>query len=419
MYSSLHKIDIVVDDDGAPLCVQTDHRDALQMSAERELSVVFGITRMLAPRFADPSHERLVYLCAGSAPPFLREVVRACGAALAEGGSWEEREPPGSLDLDAVAQMAHDALISLGQAVLQRRGLEATVEAVRALEAEVRGGGELDPEDDEIRYYETLVELAAAAGVVMARLHEGARWRVNSGEHFLAVVPLALEVGGTLSNLFGRSERFLEREVNEGPSALLEMDYPVAGESREGPVVGIIKAAEWIQGYPIGLVSEPLVGGPDLPSIVYAHDHPRSVAYLNSDSSPLSLEDARAQARDFYRQIQVELTEVSDDPPIWFLEGSYYAPEKLLDREYMEGLHARFETDFMLVGVPVRGLAAIMPLQVSPDEAAAQMRAVLERAQADVAPAERISTVPFIMSSGEIVGFVSKKKGLLGRLFRN
>ena len=67
MYSSLHKIDIVVDDDGAPLCVQTDHRDALQMSAERELSVVFGITRMLAPRFADPSHERLVYLCAGGA----------------------------------------------------------------------------------------------------------------------------------------------------------------------------------------------------------------------------------------------------------------------------------------------------------------------------------------------------------------
>jgi hypothetical protein len=419
VYSSLHKIDIVVDDDGGPVCVQTDHRDGLEIGAQRDLSVVFAITRILAPRFADPRHERVVYACAGSAPPFLQELVRACGAALTENGATELPPPAGEMDRDAVERLAHDALMSLGRQVLKQRSLEATADAVRTLEQELRDrDDDFDPEKDEIAYYEALVELAAAAGVVMTRLHEGARWRVNTGEHLIAVVPLVIEVGGTLSNVFGRTERFLEREVDEGPSVLLEMDHAAAGEPN-GPVVGIIKAAAWIQGYPIDLVCEPLVDGPDLPVIVYAHDQPRSVAYLNPGANSLSLDDARAQAQDFYRRIEVELTQVGDDPPLWVLDGDYYAPEKLLDRELMRRLHARFDAETMLVGVPARGLAVIMPVKESPDQAAGKMRAFLERSQHDVAPADRICTVPFIMTSGEIVGYVPKKKGFLRRLFSN
>src|SRR5205085_6547380 len=167
MYSSLHKIDILANTDQGLLCAQTDHRDRSEIEEQREISIIFGVTRMLAPALADAKHDRVQYVCMGEPPPFLRELVRACGATLSENGEKAPREPAVAKDVAKVEQMSHDALMTLGRAVFARRKLEATAEGLSRLEEIVRDDDQPDLEENEISYYESLVELAAAAGVVM------------------------------------------------------------------------------------------------------------------------------------------------------------------------------------------------------------------------------------------------------------
>ena len=421
MYSSLHKIDIVVDAENGPQCVQTDHRDRAEIETQPELSVVFGVTRMLAPGLADASRQNVQYVCMGEAPPFLRDLIRACGATLSEHGEKTPREPAGARDLERVERVSHDALMALGRAVLARHGLEASPEGLQRLEEIVRDE-DLDVEENEIHYYEQMVELAAAAGVVIAGRSEGARWRVT--EQVISMVPLALDVGGgQLANVFGRTERFFEGEVAVGPAALVEMYEQRA----DAPVVGILKPATWAAGHPFPPLVEPLLGGEGMPILAYAHDQPNAVAYINATAG-ITLDEARAQTQAFYQTIDVTVERLSKDLPIWLVTGNFYAPEKLLDRGFARELHTRLETETLLIGFPTRGVAAVVPVRTDPKEASVLLASFINRAQERAAPAARISTVPFIMMNGEICGHVAlefdgdapeqpRKRGFFRRLF--
>lgn len=201
--------------------------------------------------------------------------------------------------------------------------------------------------------------------------------------------------------MFGRTERFFEGEVEAGPSALVE----VHEQRPDAPVVGILKPAAWAQGHPFPPLVEPLVRGEGVPVLAYAHDHPRAVAYINA-SAEMTLDEARAQAQAFYRTIQVTIERLSDDLPVWLVTGDYYAPEKLLDRAFARELHVRLEAETLLIGFPARGVAAVVPVKDDPRQASALVASFVTHAQERAAPAERISTVPFIMMDGEICGHV-------------
>jgi hypothetical protein len=401
MYSSLHKIDIVAKTEQGPLCVQTDHRDRAEIEAQREISIVFGVTRMLAPALADTTHQQVQYVCMGEPPPFLRELVRLCGATLSENGEKSPREPARPKDVAAVERISHDALMSLGRAVFARHGLEATPEGLERLEEIVRDGEELDVEENEIAYYEALVELAAAGGVAIVGKVPNARWCMTP--QVMSMVPLAIDIGnGHLTNVFGRTERFFEGDVDRGPSALLEMTE----QRPDAPVVGILKPAAWGRGNPFPPLSEPLIGGKDVPILAYAHDHPRAVAYINvKDGMPL--DEAREKAQAFYKTIKANVERLSSDLPIWLVTGDYYAPEKMLDREFARELHVRLEAETLLVALPARGTAAFVPVRTDPREASIIIASFIKRAQERVPPGERISDLPFIMMKGEICGYVS------------
>ncbi len=403
MYSSLHKVDIVADIDGT-VCVQTDHRDRAEIEAQREISIVFGVTRMLAPGLADPTKRKVQYVCMGEVPPFLRELIRVCGATFTENGEKTPREPAVAADLDAVARMSHDALMTLGREVLARRGLEATPEGVLRLEEAIRDEDQPDLEENEIQYYENMVELAAAAGVVIAAREQDARWRVTP--QVMSLVPLAIDVRGSLTNLFGRTERFFEGEVSQGPAALVE----ITEQRSDAPVVGILKPAEWGRGHPVPALSEPLTKSADMPLIAYAHDHPNAVAYINTQTGGMTLDEARAKAEAFYRTIEVSVERLSPDLPLFLVTGGYYAPEKLLDRAFARELHVRLECETLLVAMPARGVAAVVPVRTDPREASVVIASFAERAQERCPPAERISKIPFIMMDGQIVGYVSTER---------
>jgi hypothetical protein len=423
MYSSLHKIDIVADIDG-PMCVQTDHRDRAELEAQREISIVFGVTRMVAPGLADPTKKRVQYVCMGELPPFMRELVRVCGATYTENGEKDSKEPAVAADLEAVAKISHEALMTLGRAVLEKRGLEATPEGLRQLEDSIREEDVLDLEENEIEYYETMVELAAAGGVVIAGLKKDSRWCVTP--QVMSLVPLALDLGGgQLTNVFGRTERFFEGEVERGPSALCEMTE----QRPDAPVVGILKPVEWGNGHKIAPLTEPLVKGEGVPLIAYAHDHPNAVAYINTTSG-MTLDEARAKAQDFYKTIEVNVERMSADLPIWLVTGGYYAPEKMLDRAFGRELHTRLEAETLLVALPARGVAAIVPVRTGSDplEASVIISSFANRAQERCPPAERVTKIPFIMMDGQICGYVKldgdegtpeppPKKGFWKRLF--
>ena len=421
MYSSLHKIDIVANIDGASTCVQTDHRDRAEIEAEREISIVFGVARMLAPGLADPAKKRAQYVCMGELPTFMRELVRVCGATFTENGEKTPREPAIAADLEAVARISHDALMTLGRDVFARRGIEASPDGLRQLEESIRDEDELDLEENEIAYYTTMVELAAATGVVVAGREPKARWCMTP--QVMSLVPLALDIGGGhLTNVFGRTERYFEGEVSQGPSALLEMTETRA----DAMVVGILKPAEWAQGHKIAPLSEPLAKGEGLPVIAYAYDHPNAVAYINASSDGMTLDEARTKAAEFYRTIEVSVERLSPDLPLWIVTGGFYAPEKLLDREFARELHVRLEAETLLITLPARGVAGIVPVRTDPREASVVASSFATRSQERCPPAERISKVPFIMMKGEIVGYVSietetepepPRKGFWRRLF--
>jgi hypothetical protein len=424
MYSSLHKIDIVADTNDGPLCVQTDHRDREEIEAQREISIVFGVTKMLGPGLSDASRERVQYVFMNEPPPFMRELVRVCGASLCENAETAPREPAGPKDLAAVAQTSHDALMTLGRTVFERHSLEATREGLERLEEIVRDDVSPDLEESEIHYYEQLVELAAAAGVVLVAEHANARWTVTP--QVMSTVPLAIEIGeGQLTNVFGRTERFFEGEVEQGPLALLEMT-----ERREdAPIVGILKPADWARGHAYPPLTKPLIGGKDVPIIAYAHDHPRAVAYINASNEQITLEKAAEAAQAFYRTINVKVERLSSDLPIWLITGDYYAPEKMLDREFARELHVRLEAETLLIGLPARGVAGVVPMRTDPREASIMIASFINRSQERTPPNERISTLPFIMMKGEICGYVAieteggdpepppPKKGFWRRLF--
>src|SRR5262245_42153500 len=115
MYTSLHKVDLVVEVEGGRLVVQTDHRDADEIEAEPEISVLFALSRVANATawLASEGHAgRVQYTMAGAATPALRDALTAAGALLSERAkSGPEDLGPGSPErVQAIADQAFRAL---------------------------------------------------------------------------------------------------------------------------------------------------------------------------------------------------------------------------------------------------------------------------------------------------------------------
>lgn len=189
MFSSLDRVDIVLkaDAEGRQRFVQTDHRTADEVSAEPELSALFALIRVLAPRRLAAAGSLAPTVCYSSRerpPEFLRRVIAAAGGQLLVGDDIRpepfDGEPP---PLDEVVQAT---CAELARATAAEFGVSATTAGLADVETRLAAEAG-DPEESEIEYWSAVLKLGTFGGEII-RAGNGGRWQVLD----LESLPLAL-----------------------------------------------------------------------------------------------------------------------------------------------------------------------------------------------------------------------------------
>ena len=397
MYASLDGIDLVFDTEAGKVAVQTDHRTADELEEAVDLSSIFALTRVINA-WRQPGIVGVVCAYQEGPPPVLVDVIEACGAAIEVADvRVHEAVPPQD---DVVNGLAHLALRRLGQAVFRRAGVPVGEDGLKALEYEVlQARGTLRPEDDPVAWWTHVVEIAAATGEVL--MAEGDhRWELAAPDSGLALVPLLLKRGTATVNVFGRSERFLQRGRSQAPSGLLGVLE--GGEVGEGEAMLKLVRPDYAPPNPVQM--EPLLGGDDprIPHVAYGKDLPNAFAYYRAGTAESDFEVLRAEAMPALQRVGVRVETVAE--VLVVVHGDYYASEKLLDPDFMRTLHEKLGAELLAAAVPVRGiLAAVDGSQVA-HVAALQQFVALQREDAE-AP-EHISSAVFGVHDGKPLALV-------------
>ena len=438
MYSSLDRIDIVAGDDpDKPLFVQTDHRSADEIEAERELSTIFALTKVLAPKRMN-ENATVCYAPMGELPPFFEDVLGAAGAEIHEMATDDRRAPTRS-GTETAAELADRAFAALASQVREREGLPDGEAGLLELEDQIAGRG-LDPDsdEDEIEYWTAVVELAALTGELLRSEHGGA-WVID--EPNAATIPFLFRFGQNWLNPTGKAQKFIAHGERDRCSHLLTMARDGHGDraaSEEGPILCAFKPADWADQVLYSLLLENHVPGtPPPPIIAYGRDYPNTFAYYHRDNDTDDDVDAlREQALANLAGVDVEVDEidVSDELQLISVHGSFFAAEKVLDRDFMLELHGRLGAELLAVGIPKKGLMLVTSAIQSPELIGGFVRICEHEFESD--PGGALYPLPLIVSEGDVVGVAvpqeaaepepepeppsngaGKKKGLFRRLF--
>jgi hypothetical protein len=432
MYSSLHKVDIVVKekDGSGKLFVQTDHRSVEEVAAEVEVSVLFALARTIVPkRMSDAAGVKVRYACLGGLHPAIAEVLLATGA---EPDGMEGVAKP-SLDgvkRRATADLADEAFAALGQKLLARHALSADEAGLAAFEATIDEAP--SQEQDEIAYWTTVAELAAVTGEVL-RAKCGGRW-IDDPKDF-ADIPFLFQPARNegMVNPVGKAMKFLMHGAAESPQQLLRMVEDNA--EPEGPLLFSLKPSNWAAR--AEAVCEPLMArmekaGADVPIIVYGHDKPNTFGFFmkggrfGEDTVALRKEALANLARVKVEVERIDLSALT----FWVVQGSYFAAEKILDVDFMKELHRRLESPLLAAAVPEKGQLLVTSAVAGPEKMLPFMalaNGIYERNNAG----RQISPTVFLVSDGAIQGVAKRgeepaklggddangKKGFLKRLF--
>lgn len=405
MYASLDRADMAVEEDGRRLAIQTEHRSAAEIDEDYDLSVIFALTRCLNPlrsdqfdgvRFAflEQPHDGLVAL------------LTAAGAEIEHfGGNVSNLEPSGEAQLDVVDEAVRGALERVGRATLARYQVRPDVSGLKQLQTlmyaqvAVMGG----PEDDEIGWWTSVVELGAATGEVIKSMHQG-NWVRDDQQ--MTTVPFVFGRGSSVTNVFDKVERFFERGESEAPTILLDILKDDGAEA--GATMYNLRPAGW-GGQQFGWC-RPLLGNlealDDVPLVALVHDLPNTTRSIARDTDPDELETLEAAAQANLAALEVEVQEV-DAAGLKMLatHGSYYASEKILDADHLRTLQERLGAKILLACIPRKGVLFTMSGLVS-SEASAVMLAVAEGQYAEAPPNEQLTARVFLIDDGIVVGTV-------------
>jgi hypothetical protein len=408
MYSSLDRVDVITEDKatGRKSYLQIDHRSVREIRREEEVSVLFGLTRIMNARQLGEREgvDRVLYACPELPPDFLQR-------AVASAGGWFQledlREVHYEGPLSKPEDLADEAFRRLARKVLKERNAALEESALAALEQEHLGAP--GPEDDEHGHWTRVVELAAVAGELL-RAKSGGRWIEAWG---MATLPFVFHLSGgggadPRINAVGRAERFLKNGGRDSLVHLLRMAEDHANQQAlPRRVLVTLKPPRWP-------ARDKTVGRPVLegdaaaiavPWAVYGEDMPNSFAIFKKDGArEHQLETLHAQALENLKTLDVELQEVDAGAfKMIVASGHYFAAEKVLDAEFMRGIHARLQTPLLLVGVPRKGLLFIMDARVSPEAATAFVS--LCRTECEKDDSEPICSTPLLLRDGKICGF--------------
>jgi hypothetical protein len=427
MYSSLGKIDIVVQDKNGPgkIFVQTDHRSAEEFGSELEVSVLFALTRTIVPRRVKDAGGAIVrHVCMETVHPALVEVAAATGAQVESAGVAVSLE---GARRRAPADIADEAFASLGKRLLG--GATADAAALATFESRVTKARADAEDEDEIGNWTAVAELAAVTGEVL-RAKYGGRW-VDDPRDF-ADIPFMFQPTGDkgLVNPVGKAIKFLAHGDAESPRQLLQL-VDDAG-APEGPLLFSLKPSHW--GARGEAVCEPFApdmekAGADIPLVVYGRDQPNTFALFMKDGArEKDMGALRRQALGNLAKVDVQVQRVALEPlTFWVIQGSYFATEKILDQAFLNTLHTRLEAQLLAAAVPTKGQLLVTSAIAGPEKIMAFMaiaKGIYEKNEGG----RQLSPTVFLVSEGKVTGVATvrsegdepkkeEKKGFFKRLF--
>jgi hypothetical protein len=371
MYSSIQKVDLVAETAGGTDLVQTDHRRAREIEEDPELSVLFAIARVVSARNLAAAKKmkvaNVVYVPIMEAPPsFLLDALGAVGAML-ETMPLRQRTLLTS-DRDPAELVDHN-FRALSEIVCDRFETEEPLEAMDALEEDVSGAYGRHPDDDnEIEYWTAVLELMAVTGEII-RSRVGGSW-VLTDDPAHGVVPFGFKLpSGALLVPGNRAMRSLEEGAEQGMHALLHAldDFARPAEATTGgPVLPSLrsKAEAESAGYVFRPLFEQFPPEMDGPVICYGHDSPRVFSLIRTEHEEsidheAALENLRGQ------DVSIEEVEVAGSRML-SIGNSYFATEKILDRDFMRGLAKRLGSDLLGCAIQRRHVLLVMGLIDNP-----------------------------------------------------
>ncbi|MFT5583484.1 MAG: hypothetical protein ACI9VR_001062 [Cognaticolwellia sp.] len=419
MYLDLDRLDMRVQDDNGPFGVQTDHREAGEIQAHPELSTVMMLTRVLNAQRGSKPVDRVRLAMMHPSPEWFVELACAAGAEVEEEDSG--RVHPAAVDPERVLQAASAALISMGKASFERNRLSADGAGLEKLQHQIGVRvGAMGGKEDKEAYWSAVLELGAATGWVLVNSY-GHSWVPDP--KFFGTIPFMCGQDSSLSNVFDKVERFFRDGPSEAPTFLLSLAQDAS--LPDGLVMFNLRPHNWA-GLETASCAPILEGDTPVPLLALVRDTPNSVRSMGKDLEGEELKSLKAQALANLSQVPFELQELSlQGGTALVLEGDYYAAEKLFDPDFVLGLHARLDSELLLVGIPAKGQALILPRGIDP----AYALALIERQYQDTEPRNQISRLLFMFSAGKLVGLAKaeeeeveeedmpEKKGFFARLF--
>lgn len=224
MYCDLNSVDLVfARPQGGERYVQTDHRSPEEIGEKEELSIIFGVLRMLTPRWAAEANGTLCdveYHIDCRPPMFLQQAIAAAQGKLYVGPPGKEQlvqlaaVPLGPLLNQAFSRLAH-RVCSDQKCPLSKSGLSQLENTLFVL---------CQKNSNPIIYWESLISLAAVAGEII-RLQKQGHWSDGANAE-TSSFPLRFVVyhqdGPAYINLLGKAKKFLEYGKDDALVGLVE-----------------------------------------------------------------------------------------------------------------------------------------------------------------------------------------------------
>jgi hypothetical protein len=414
VFCSIDKIDLAAKVDGKPIAVQTDLRTREEILDAPELSVLCALARIVNARaqLADDGHRDAAvhYVVAGEPPPMLREALAAAGGTLSIGETPYEKcgdaarlEPLEGGSAYAVGTLADRTFKELAKRAAARVGVRDLAMALRMLEDQTYANP--PSRDDEMAYWTRVLELSALAGELLRAKYAG-RW-VQSDR---ALVPFGFQLTASETVMFPTNRA--QRVVEDGSAESLFQLLIAAEETLHRPSAGRLMPSlrdrrdvilDEILWRPVVSDDAPA----DLPIIVCGIDGESTFGMLRKEALPKPPEAALAEAYANLADEVVQLDDVAggdDDARIIVVSGSFYAAEKVLDREFMRSLHDDLGADLIAAAAPARGCLLVGKITDEPVSIA--RFAELARARYDESGGRSISPAVLLVSDGRVAGYV-------------
>jgi len=407
VYCSLDKIDISLKIEGRPVAMQTDHRDAMEIEAEPELSVLFAMSRVINARshlvrdgFPDGSVHYLVF---HEPPALLVEALQAAGCTLELRDRSKTELGPASPE--RVDELADRSFTALAHRAAARIGTQDLAIALRMLEDQTLA----DPpsRDDEPAYWSRVLDLAALAGELLRAKYQG-QWAHS--EH--ALVPFGFQLSsmtGDSTVLFPTNRA--QRVVEDGPGESLFKLLVAAEETLEAPpdastgrLMPSLRSDRSVELDEV--VWRPLIaetGVADVPIVVCGIDGESTFGIVRREAIARPRDEAIDEALANLATEEVsEETVRFGDLEVIVVGGSFYAAEKLLDVEFMSALQQRLQAPSLAAATPARGMLLVTAF----DGSAARLArfTALARMQYDDAGGRAISPAVMLVSDGRVCG---------------